>query len=188
SNIGTPPAVIPITVVTQPRVNKNLLVAYTHTLRPNLFNDFRIGYHRVEFDTLNYFSVNGVTSAGANLGIPGFNGDVTYKNPGLPSINITNFTSLGAAGTNWNEFDTTFQMSNVTAYTHGSHNLRAGFDLRRLATGRRAANDPRGRFDFTGDITGYAVADLMLGLPRTVITPTDQLLGHVGGWRNGFFV
>src|SRR4029079_9197619 len=32
------------------------------------------------------------------------------------------------------------------------------------------------------------VADFMLGLPRTVITPTDQLQGHVGGWRNGFFI
>ena len=66
--------------------------------------------------------------------------------------------------------------------------MRTGFDLRRLATGRRAANDPRGRFDFTGDITGHAVADFMLGLPRTVIPPTDQIQGHVGGWRNGFFV
>ena len=28
----------------------------------------------------------------------------------------------------------------------------------------------------------------MLGLPRTVIPPTDQIQGHVGGWRNGFFV
>src|SRR3712207_2797509 len=33
-----------------------------------------------------------------------------------------------------------------------------------------------------------SMADFMLGLPRTVITPTDQLQGHVGGWRNGFFV
>ena len=39
--------------VTQPRVNKNTLVSYTHTLRPNLLNDFRIGYHRIDFDTLN---------------------------------------------------------------------------------------------------------------------------------------
>ena len=28
----------------------------------------------------------------------------------------------------------------------------------------------------------------MLGLPRTVIPPTDQIQGDVGGWRNGFFV
>ena len=28
----------------------------------------------------------------------------------------------------------------------------------------------------------------MLGVPRTVIPPTDQIQGHVGQWRNGFFV
>jgi hypothetical protein len=187
-NIGNPPAAIPIQVITQPRVNKNTLFTYTHTLRPNLYNDFRIGYHRIDFDTLNYFSVNGVPTAGADLGIPGFNGDVRYNNPGLPTINVSNFSTLGTAGANWYQFDTTFQMSNVMAYNRGSHNVRFGVDLRRMTTGRRAANDPRGRFDFTGDVTGYSVADFMLGLPRTVIPPTDQIQGHVGGWRNGFFV
>jgi hypothetical protein len=179
---------IPVQGITQPRVNKNTLASYTHTLRPNLHNDFRIGYHRIDFDTLNHFSVNNVPTAGSELGIPGFDGDVKYTNPGLPSINISNYSGLGAGGTNWYQFDTTFQMSNVMAYTRGAHNVRTGFDLRRMATGRRAANDPRGRFDFTGAMTGNAVADFMLGLPRTVITPADQIQGHVGGWRNGFFV
>jgi Carboxypeptidase regulatory-like domain len=181
-------AAIPATAVTQPRVNNNWLGGYTHTLKPNLHNDFRIGYHRVNFDTLNPFAVDGPADAGASLGIPGFDGDVKYNNPGLPSINISNFASLGAAGTNWYQFDTTFQLSNVLAYSAGAHNLRTGFDLRRLATGRRAANDPRGLFSFTNDITGYGMAAFMLGLPRTVIPPTDQIQGHVGGWRNGFFV
>jgi hypothetical protein len=186
ANIGN--AVIPVTAVTQPRVNKNWLGSYTHTLRPNLLNDFRIGYHRIDFDTVNPFYVDGPADAGTALGIPGFNGDTAFNNPGLPSINVSNFSGLSAAGTNWFQFDTTFQMSNVLAYNRGSHNIRTGFDLRRMATGRRAANDPRGRFDFTGAITGYSVADFMLGLPRTVIPPTDQIQGHVGGWRNGFFV
>jgi hypothetical protein len=181
-------AAIPVTAVTQPRVNKNWLFSYTHTLRPNLHNDFRIGYHRIDFDTLNPFAVSGPSSAGADLGIPGFDGDVRFNNPGLPSVNVSTFASLGAGGTNWYQFDTTFQMSNVLAYTRGAHNIRTGFDLRRMATGRRAANDPRGLFSFTGDITGYSMADFMLGLPRTVIPPTDQIQGHVGGWRNGFFV
>ncbi len=181
-------AAIPVTAVTQPRVNKNWLFSYTHTLRPNLLNDFRIGYHRIDFDTVNPFYVSGPADAGTGLGIPGFDGDTRYGNPGLPSINVSNFSGLSAGGTNWFQFDTTFQVSNVLSYNRGSHNVRTGFDLRRLATGRQAANDPRGRFDFTGDISGYSVADFMLGLPRTVIPPTDQLLGHVGGWRNGFFI
>ena len=187
-SLNTSIGAIPITGVTQPRVNKNTLFSYTHTLKPNLLNDFRIGYHRIDFDTLNQFSVNGQTGVGTGLGIPGFNGDTRWNNPGIPSVNISNFSGLGAGGTNRYQFDTTFQASNVLAYNRGSHNVRTGFDLRRMATGRRAANDPRGLFSFTGDITGYSMADFMLGLPRTVITPTDQLQGHVGGWRNGFFV
>ncbi len=181
-------ALLPVSAVTQPRNNKNWLFGYTHPLSPNLLNDFRIGYHRLGFDTLNQFAVNGDDDAGASLGIPGFDGDVRYGNPGLPSVNISNFTGTGAGGTNWYQFDTTFQVSDVISWTKGSHAIRAGFDLRRLTTGRQAANDARGRFDFTGDISGYSMADFMLGLPRTVIPPTDQIQGHVGGWRNGIFI
>jgi Carboxypeptidase regulatory-like domain len=192
SNLGA----INVAGTDQPRVNKNTLVSYTHTLTSTLHNDFRIGYHRIDFDTVNPFYVNGDTDAGASLGIPGFDGDVRYNNPGLPSINISNFSGLGGGGTNWFQFDTTFQLSNVLSYNRGSHNVRSGFDLRRMATGRRAANDPRGLFSFTGNLTavpgvagsGYGMADFMLGLPRTVIPPTDQIQGHVGGWRNGFFI
>ncbi len=179
---------IPIQGITQPRVNHNTLFSYTHTLKPTLLNDFKIGYHRIDFDTLNHFNVNNLPTAGSDLGIPGFDGDVRYSNPGIPGINISAFSGLGQGGTNWYQFDTTFQASNVLAYTRGSHNVRAGFDARRLATGRRAANDPRGAFSFNGDMTGHAVADFILGLPRTVRTPVDQLQGHVGGWRNGFFI
>ncbi len=185
---------LPVGAVNQPRVNKNWLFSYTHTLTPALHNDFRVGYHRLDFDTVNPFYVDGPADAGASLGIPGFDGDTRYSNPGLPTIDISNFTGFGGGGTNWFQFDTTFQLSNVMAYTRGSHNVRFGVDLRRLATGRRAANNPRGQFIFNGTITampgqtGYAMADFMLGLPRTVVPPTDQIQGHVGGWRNGFFV
>jgi hypothetical protein len=187
-NVNPLNALIPIVAVTQPRVNKNWLFGYTHTLKTNLHNDFRIGYHHIDFDTLNQFAVDGLDDAGTSLGIPGFDGDTKFGNPGIPSVNVSNFTGIGAGGTNWFQFDTTFQVSNVLAYTRGSHTIRGGFDLRRLSTGRRAANDARGRFDFTGDITGYSVADFMLGLPRTVIPATDQIQGHVGGWRNGIFI
>jgi hypothetical protein len=187
-SLNTSIGAIPVTGVTQPRVNKNTLVTYTHTLKNNLVNDFRIGYHRLDFNTLNQFNVNGLNDAGTSLGIPGFDGDTRYNNPGLPSVNVSTFSGLSAGGTNWYQFDTTFQASDVLAWNRSTHSVRAGFDLRRLATGRQAANDPRGLFNFTGDISGYAMADFMLGLPRTVIPATNQIQGHVGGWRNGFFI
>ena len=41
-SLNTQIGAIPATGITQPRVNKNTLFTYTHTLKPNLFNDFRI--------------------------------------------------------------------------------------------------------------------------------------------------
>jgi hypothetical protein len=172
----------------QPRVNHNWLASYTHTLKPNLHNDFRIGYHKVDFSTLNYFWVNGIEGAGAALAIPGYNADVTLPNNGIPNISLSAFSGLGQGGTNWFEYDTTFQLSNVLSYTRGTHNVRAGFDARRMTTWRQSGNQPRGQFTFNGDMSGYSVADFMLGIPRTVNTPALMLPADVGHWRNGFFV
>lgn len=181
-------ALVPSAGLYQPRVNKNTLVSYQQTLSPTLLNDFRIGYHRIDFDSLNNFTIDGNKTAGSDLGIPGFDGDVKYDNPGIPSIGLTAFNGLGNGGTNWYQFDTTFQMSNVLSWTKGKHNIRTGFDLRKMATGRRAANSPRGAFSFNGQMTGYSVADFMTGVPNSVGTPVNQVQGHVGQWRNGFFI
>src|SRR6476469_9136439 len=152
TNIGATPAL----GVTQPRTNKNTLVTYTHTLKPTLFNDFRIGYHRLDFNTLNPFEVNDQQGAGTALGIPGIDGDTKYNNPGIPSFTISNFSGLSTSGTHWSPFDTAFQATDTLAWNRGSHNVRAGLDVRRLATGRRAANDARGLFNFNGQMSGYA--------------------------------
>ena len=181
-------AAVPSTGFYQPRKNKNTLLSYQQTLSPTLLNDFRIGWHRLDLDTVNNFDIDGNGTASSDLGIPGFDADVRYDNFGIPTVSVTGFTGLGAGGTNWYQFDTTFQVSNVLSWTKGTHNLRAGIDLRKLRTGRLAANSPRGAFGFTSVMTGHAVADFMTGVPATVGTPVDQLQGDVGQWRNGFFV
>ena len=125
--------VVPTTGLFQPRVNKNTLGSWQQTLSPTLLNDFRIGYHRLDIDSLNNLMIEGVPSAGSDIGIPGFDGDVRYDNPGIPTIGITGFSGLGNGGTNWYQFDTTFQMSNVLSWTKGTHNIRTGFDVRKMA-------------------------------------------------------
>ena len=181
----------PVPGIDQPRVNHNTLVSYTHTLTPTLHNDFRIGYHRVGFDTLNHFAVNGRHDAGAIAGHSG----VRRRRAGttIPAFRAsTSATSAGWAAAARTGISSTRRSRCRTCWrTPGDRTTSApGSTCGRMATGRRAANDPRGVVhDFTGAIcTGYAVADFMLGLPRTVIPPTDQIQGHVGGWRNGFFV
>ena len=168
--------------------NRNLLAAYTHTITPALVNDFRAGYHYTTNSSENYFKTSGLVSAGTALGIPGFNMDTTDHNPGTPDFNVTGFSGLGSGGTNWYQNDSIFQLTDVMAWNHGSHNVRFGADLRRLATGRAAVNSPRGIFNFNGQMSGYAPADFILGLPQSVTTPGPEVRGRMAAWRDGFFV
>ena len=179
---------IPANATTVPTETRNYTVGYTHTLTPNLVNDLRVGRNFFKSDALNYFAVNGLKTAGSDLGIPGFTGDVAYGNPGIPDFNITGFNGLGNGGTNWFQNDSTHQISEQLSWSKGSHNIMAGFEFRRLATGRAAVNSARGTFTFNGTQTGYAPADFILGAPVSFGTAGPEIRGRVAAWRDGFFV
>jgi len=166
----------------------NYTVGYTHTLTPNLVNDFRVGRNYFDNAFLNPFSVAKNTNAGTALGIPGFNFDSTTSDPGIPDFGITGFSGLNNAGSNWIQNDSTHQISEQLSWNHGSHNIMAGFEVIRLATGRSAVNSPRGSFTFNGTLTGYAPADFILGTPSSFTTPAPEIHGHVREFRNGFYV
>jgi len=171
-----------------PVVTKNWVVGYSQTITPNMVNDIRVGRQHLTTDALNYWFTNGLTSAGTDLGIPGFRGDTAFNDPGIPTINNTGFMSLGNGGTNWIQFDTTWQGTDSFTYTRGAHTLIVGAELRKLITSRAATNDPNGRFNFTGFYTGNAAADFMLGFVQSDITAGPQVRNQVAEWRDGFFI
>jgi hypothetical protein len=179
---------IPINGTTTPTTITNYTLGYTHTLTPNLVNDFRVGRNFFNTATVNYFFTAGQASAGTNLGIPNFNGDSIYNNPGIPEFNITGFNGIGSASTNWFQNDSTVQLSEQLSWSRGSHNIMAGMEFRRLATGRAAVNSPRGLFNFNGTQSGYAPADFILGNPSSFATAGPEVRGRVAEWRDGFFV
>ncbi|HLJ16604.1 MAG TPA: TonB-dependent receptor, partial [Bryobacteraceae bacterium] len=179
---------LPANATTTPYKTTNYTVGYTHTLTPNLVNDLRVGRNFFNTATLDPFAVSNQTSAGTSLGIPGFSGDSLYNNPGIPDFSITGFNGLSQASANWYQNDSTTQLSEQISWTHGSHNLMAGAEFRRLATGRAAVNNPRGIFTFNGTLTGYAPADFILGVPQSFNTPGPEVRGRVAEWRDGFFV
>ena len=170
-----------------PANNRNLAIGYTHILTQNLINDFRFGRNHLMTNNLNYWTVNGLLDAGTKLGIPNFTGDTTFHNPGIPDITISGFMGLGNAGSNWYQDDTTWHGYDQVSYRHGSHNFMAGIEIRKLITGRAAANSPRGLFNFTGSRSGNAAADFMLGTPQNEVTPIQEFKGVVAEWRDGFF-
>ncbi len=181
-------AALPVNGNTTPVTATNYTVGYTHTLTPNLVNDFRVGRNFFNTATLNPFASGGQTGTGTSLGIPGFNGDTAFNNPGLPDFNITGFNGINNASTNWYQNDSTVQISEQLSWNRGVHNITAGFEFRRLATGRAAVNSPRGSLTFNGTLSGYAPADFILGLPQSFTTPGPEVRGRVAEWRDGFFV
>ncbi|HEY3743631.1 MAG TPA: carboxypeptidase-like regulatory domain-containing protein, partial [Bryobacteraceae bacterium] len=179
---------IPANASTVPVTTSNYTFGYTHTLTPNLVNDFRVGRNRLDTDNLNYFTVKGLKTAGSDLGITGFGGDVQFNNPGIPEFNVTGFNGLGNSGSDWYQADSTYQLSEQLSWSHGAHQIMAGMEIRRLATAREATNSPRGQFTFNGTLSGYAPADFILGLPQSFSTPGPEVHGHVAEWRDGFFI
>ena len=171
-----------------PANNRNIAVGYTHIITPSLVNDFRFGRNHLMTNNLNYWTVNGLLNAGTQLGIPNFTGDTTFHNPGIPDVTVSGFMTLGNAAANWYQDDTTWHGYDQVSYRRGSHNVMVGVEIRKLITGRAAANNPRGLFNFTGSRSGNAAADFMLGTPQNDITPIQEFKGVVAEWRDGFFV
>src|ERR1700722_18818960 len=185
-----------------PTNSRNYAIGYTHIIKPNLVNDFRIGLNTVLSNSLDYFAVNGPKDAGTALGIPGFNSDTIYGNPGIPSVYVdvlgnNNGPTLGNTTANWYQDDRTIEGYDEVSWTRGRHNIMAGAELRKLTIGREAANDARGFFNFNGTpgsadagytSTGYGAADFVLGLAQSATTPVFPTKGSIGEWRDGFFV
>lgn len=179
---------IPVNGVTTPLVTDNHTVSYTHTITPTLVSDVRFGRNFFDSQTVNPFYSQGITDAGTQLGIPGFDADSRFENPGIPDFNISGFSGLNMSGTNWFQDDKTWQFSGQISWTRGSHTIMAGAEFRKLITGREAGNSPRGTFTFNNSFTGYAPASFVLGIPQSLVTPLEQVRGIVAEWRDGFFV
>ena len=179
---------VPVNGTTTPYTTINDTVGYTHTITPNLVNDLRVGRNYFTTATINPFATAGNTMAGTNLGIPGFNGDSQFNNPGIPDFGITGFNGLANGSSNWYQNDSTAQLSEQISWNKGQHNIMAGMEFRRLATGRAAVNSARGTFTFNGQLTGYAPADFILGLPQSFATDGPEVRGRTAEWRDGFFV
>ena len=184
-----------------PTDSRNYAFGYTHVISPRLVNDFHLGVNKLISNNLNYWTENNLKNAGTSLGIPGFNFDTQYNNPGIPIITFGssgssasgNYETLGNAGSNWYQDDRTYDLYDELSYTRGRHNIMAGLEFRRLTLGREASNDPLGLFNFAAgtagsNSTGYSAADFVLGLAANDQTPIVTIKGSVGQWRDGFFV
>jgi hypothetical protein len=181
---------VPVSGGYGPANSRNYAIGYTHIITPFIVNDLHLGMNQFYTAAVNYWYRNGLKTAGTDLGIPGFNYDTTQNMPGIPNVQVSSNTgmNIGNNGTNWFQDDRTLDGYDQISYTHGKHNIIAGLEIRKLETGRIAANEVLGLFNFTGSVTGYAGADFVLGTPNNTQTPVASPKGSVAEYRDGFFV
>jgi hypothetical protein len=135
------------------------------TLNPTTILTVRYGFNR--FPNFDY--TNG---QGFNLGSLGFASNfVNSVSPSIsqfPTVNMSTISGLGDTGDNsyYDEYSHNFSFA-VDKYI-GKHNLKAGFDYRKLGTAGISINNSTGAFGFnstTNTYTGVDLGDLLTGYP-----------------------
>jgi hypothetical protein len=149
-----------------------------------LSNNASATWNRNSSQTRNYFTdTENDPSTEAGIAVPNTAGsiaDTKFYN-GLPSLNITNFAGLSNT-TPSATVNQTISFSDFVSYRHKKHNMRFGFDIRRVHADSVGGNNPLGSFSFSGyttespadqagtgsggeATTGSGFADFLLGLP-----------------------
>ena len=166
----------------------NAALQYIHVFSPALVNEVRAGVNLEHVKQLSVRTGTGFTIE--SLGINGFlvggpNGrPLTPNEEGFPLLTISGYLGMGDSRASSNlDYSRTFMFADNVTLTKGKHTLLFGADIRKVAGNATTNNTPFGQQSFTGDMTGYAPADYMLGVPRTSITPEGVPITAARQWR-----
>jgi hypothetical protein len=143
------------------RRSQNAMAAVTLVLTPNLVNETRGAFSRVAASVTQEAS-----RINADVGLPAVS--PRARDLGLSFITVTGFSPLGDEGNNPQKSVTNvYQLLNNSSYIHGDHLIKFGLDLRFSQQNAFRDVESRGRLQFSpfGQITGNALADLLLGFP-----------------------
>jgi hypothetical protein len=153
-------------------------ISYVYTIRPTLLNELRFGL-ATESNVTSFPSFSNGAQVISSLGLQ--NMPASPAGSGYPSINFSG--SSGASSTGGGreepEHERRFQGSDNLTWMHGHHTIKTGFDIRREQFHDYVSStypDQYGNFYFSGQYSGYDVADFLMGLPyevKTFNTPTD---------------
>jgi hypothetical protein len=154
---------------------RNLAVSYTHVVNPSMLNELRFGWMTAEggqhslnegVDFAGQTGLEGVTRDPRDVGFPQFSTRNLYSTVGDP----TSFTYRN------NEH---FEVFENFMIDRGAHRIKFGAYYFRLRFRPRQADNARGAFTYTGQFSGNAFADFLLGYPVSATS------GIGGGGEDG---
>ena len=173
--------------------NQSIMAQWLHTFSPTKINMILFGYDRAslrELSPLAGTSFSAASTLGINgllIGGPGGT-TLTGTNAGFPQISVSGYLGIGdSTGGQGVDGSHTHQVLDVFTMIHGSHTMKMGADLRRMADNANTTNQPYGNLTFNGNISGNAAADFLLGYPYSSTTPQGIPVSGVRQWRYGFF-
>ncbi|MFN0100681.1 MAG: carboxypeptidase regulatory-like domain-containing protein [Bryobacteraceae bacterium] len=151
----------------QHRYNRALTIAYTHTFRPTLLNEFRYGMvfnnNTIEAPLNGPRIVQELGLQGLAPNLP----DIT----GIPKLSwtglgLTGLTSLDFRNPGFLNYLQDFQ--DHVSWFKGRHNMKFGVNIGRVEWDDGAANaNLFGSLNFSTRFTGHAYGDFLLGIPTT---------------------
>jgi hypothetical protein len=149
----------------------SLAVSLTHVFSPNLLNEFRFGFNRIDGAIAQENQGNDIVGRLAIPGLP--------RNPrdfGYPAVNVIGFDQLAEpANLPQDRRDNTFEFVDNLSFVHGQHSMKFGADIRNFRATIFLDLLSRGQFIFAPAFTGNSLGDLLLGLP--VVTVNAEITG-----------
>jgi len=164
---------------------RNGVIAWTHILTPTIINEFHFGYDRV-YDGLSKPYGPGIGSEDFNSeeGLVGAN-----QYPPCDGPVSVGLTGVGSFGT----FLCGITLSNdyiyedSLAYVRGKHSFQFGTDLTRYEVTDPILNGEPGQLLYTGQYSGNAWADFLLGYVQTADALTKVAVPYRRAWRWALF-
>lgn len=171
--------------VIRPDRTQHLSVGYTHIFTPTFITDTRLGFFKAylarQSDGDRYS-----TNFAAQLGLKNLApspGDYT-----LPNVNLTGYAPgfPGASsgfvgyGTHIVQNNIYYRGSQSATWIHSDHTLKLGVEYSHLMVGYDQGSSQNGIINFSGNYSGDATGDYLLGLPGSATGGLGSL-GNYGG-------
>ena len=134
---------------------------WTYTLKPTIVNALRFGYTSTSAN-FTQASANGEGAAAFGFQIPA--AAILPGNGGLPLINPSGYNQLGTRNFRPQyQNPTLYQVLDNLSMVKGRHNIRAGFETRQKSNPNLNSSRTVPEYDFNGNFTGDALADMLTG-------------------------
>ncbi len=159
------------------------------TINPTTVLAVRYGFNR--FPNYTYNSSQGFNIASLGFS-PSYANSIAPALAEFPYVQMNSLYTLGDSGDDSYYVESSKNVSAVLSKYVGRHNLKGGFDYRKLSTSGYSLSYPTGNYNFSGTTyTGVDLGDLLLGTPYSRQADTSTKLtdniGYYGAYLQDDF-